>query len=70
MPGKDRKKGIICRSPLDFERIFLPRSFERKEKEKLLKEPGGFGKNLERELVRSIRKGRSTRSEEQRERGA
>jgi hypothetical protein len=69
MPGKDKRKGIICRSLLDFERIFLPSSFERKEKEKLLKEPGGFGKNLERELVRSIRKGRSPKSEDQRERG-
>ena len=59
MAGKDKKRGIVCRSPVDFERIFLPRSFERKEKEKILKEPGGFGKNLEKELIRSIRKGKS-----------
>ncbi|HMA06185.1 MAG TPA: hypothetical protein VKO45_09710 [Methanomicrobiales archaeon] len=62
MPGKDKKKGIICHSPVDFERIFLPRSFERKEKEKILKEPGGFGKNLEKELIASIRKGRGPRT--------
>jgi len=59
MAEKDKRKGIICHSPVDFERIFLPRSFERKEKEKVLKEPGGFGKNLEKELIRSIRKGKS-----------
>ena len=59
MAEKGKRKGIICHSPVDFERIFLPRSFERKEKEKVLKEPGGFGKNLEKELIRSIRKGKS-----------
>lgn len=64
MPGKDKRKGIICHSPVDFERIFLPRSFERKEKEKLMKEPGGFGKTLEKELIRSIRKGRSPKEKE------
>jgi hypothetical protein len=58
MAGKDKKRGIICRSPVDFERIFLPRSFERKEKEKVLKEPGAFGKSLEKEMIRSIRKGK------------
>jgi hypothetical protein len=64
MAGKDKKGGIICRSPVDFERIFLPRSFERKEREKILKEPGGFGKSLEKELIRSIRKGRSSKGKE------
>jgi hypothetical protein len=64
MAGKDKKRGIICRSPVDFERIFLPRSFERKEREKILKEPGGFGKSLEKELIRSIRKGRSSQGKE------
>jgi hypothetical protein len=64
MPGKDKTRGIICRSPVDFERIFLPRSFERKEKEKVLKEPGEFGKSLEQEMIRSIRKGRSPRGKE------
>jgi hypothetical protein len=64
MAGKDKKGGIICRSPVDFERIFLPRSFERKEREKILKEPGGFGKSLETELIRSIRKGRSSKGKE------
>ncbi len=59
MPEKDKRKGIICHSPMDFERIFLPRSFERKEREKVLREPGGFGKNLEKELIRSIRKVKS-----------
>jgi len=59
MPEKSKKRGIICRSPVDFERIFLPRSFERKEKEKVLKEPGAFGKNLEKEQIRSLKKGRS-----------
>jgi hypothetical protein len=49
---------------VDFERIFLPRSFERKEREKILKEPGGFGKSLEKELIRSMRKGRSARGKE------
>ncbi|MDD1668309.1 MAG: hypothetical protein LUO97_00765 [Methanomicrobiales archaeon] len=66
MPEKDKRKGIICHSPVDFERIFLPRSFERKEREKLLKEPGGFGKNLEKELIRSIRKGRPSKGQEKR----
>jgi hypothetical protein len=64
MPGKDKRRGIICRSSVDFERIFLPRSFERKEKEKVLREPGGFGKSLEKELIRSIRKGRTPRGKE------
>jgi hypothetical protein len=64
MAGKGKKGGIICRSPVDFERIFLPRSFERKEREKILKEPGGFGKSLEKELIRSIRKGRSSKGKE------
>jgi hypothetical protein len=59
MTEKDKRKGIVCHSPVDFERIFLPRSFEKKEKEKILREPGGFGKNLEKELIRSIREGRS-----------
>lgn len=59
MQEKSKRKGVICHSPVDFERIFLPRSFERKEKEKLLREPGGFGKNLEKELIHSMRKGRA-----------
>ena len=59
MAEKSKRKGVICHSPVDFERIFLPRSFERKEKEKLLREPGGFGKNLEKELIHSMRKGRA-----------
>ena len=62
MTEKDKRKGVICHSPVDFERIFLPRSFERKEKEKLLREPGGFGKNLEKELIHSVRKGRAPRA--------
>ena len=66
MPGKDKKRGIICHSPVDFERVFLPRAFERKERERLLKEPEGFGKNLEKELIRSIRKGRPTPEKEKR----
>jgi hypothetical protein len=61
MAKKDEKKGIICRSAVDFERVFLPRSFERREKEKLLKEPGGFGKNLEKELILCMKKGKSPR---------
>ena len=61
MPQKDKKKGIVCHSPVDFERVFLPRSFERKEREKTLKEPGGFGKSLEKELIRSMRKGKTSR---------
>ncbi|MDD1669068.1 MAG: hypothetical protein LUO97_04615 [Methanomicrobiales archaeon] len=64
MPEKDKRKGIICHSPVDFERIFLPRSFERKEREKVLREPGGFGKNLEKELIRSIRKGGTLKGKE------
>jgi hypothetical protein len=59
MEEKARRKGIICHSPVDFERVFLPRSFERKEKERLLREPGGFGKHLEKELLRSMKKGSS-----------
>ena len=59
MPGKVKRQIIICRSQLDFERVFLPRAFERKELEKMLREPGGFGKTLERELIRCIRKERS-----------
>mgnify|MGYP006270713467 CR=1 FL=1 len=35
---------------------------ERKEKEKALREPGGFGKSLEKELMGSIRKGRIARN--------
>ncbi|MDD1662322.1 MAG: hypothetical protein LUQ60_01050 [Methanomicrobiales archaeon] len=66
MPEKGKRKGIICHSTVDFERIFLPRSFERKEKEKVLKEPGGFGKNLEKELIRSMRKGRTSKEKEKR----
>jgi len=64
MPEKDKRKGIICHSPVDFERIFLPRSFERKGREKVLREPGGFGKNLEKELIRSIRKGGTLKGNE------
>jgi hypothetical protein len=64
MPERDKRKGIVCHSPVDFERIFLPRSFERKEKEKVLREPGGFGKNLEKELIHSIRKGRIPKGKE------
>jgi hypothetical protein len=60
MAKRAKKPGIVCRSPVDFERVFLPRSFERKEKERVLKEPGGFGKNLEKELMRCIRKGGSS----------
>jgi hypothetical protein len=64
MTEKDKRKGIVCHSPVDFERIFLPRSFEKKEKEKVLREPGGFGKNLEKELIHSIRKGRTPKGKE------
>jgi len=66
MAKRAKKPGIICHSPVDFERVFLPRSFERKEKERVLKEPGGFGKNLEKELIRSIRKGRTSKGKEER----
>ncbi|MDD1664780.1 MAG: hypothetical protein LUQ32_05455 [Methanomicrobiales archaeon] len=66
MAKRAKKQGIICHSPVDFERIFLPRSFERKEKERVLKEPGGFGKNLEKELIRCIRKGEHCEEEEKR----
>ena len=59
MAERDKKKGIVCRSPVDFERVFLPNAFERREREKTLKEPGGFGKNLEKELIHSMRKGRA-----------
>ena len=61
MAERDKKKGIVCRSPVDFERVFLPNAFERREREKTLKEPGGFGKNLEKELIRSLRRERSPR---------
>ncbi|HVP25777.1 MAG TPA: hypothetical protein VMS81_07335 [Methanomicrobiales archaeon] len=64
MAGKDKRRGIICRSTMDFERIFLPRSFERKEKEKVLKEPGEFGKSLEIEMILSIRKGKPSQGKE------
>ena len=57
MPGEDKNKGIICHSPVDF---------ERKEKAKILKEPGGFGKNLEKDLIRSIRKGGTSKGKEKR----
>jgi hypothetical protein len=59
MAKKDKRIGIVCRSTVDFERVFLPLSFERKETERLLREPGGFGEHLGRELIRSLRKGRS-----------
>ena len=63
MAKKDKRIGIVCRSTVDFERVFLPLSFERKEAERLLREPGGFGKHLGKELLRSLRKGGSRGSE-------
>ena len=64
MAGKDRRTGIVCRSTVDFERVFLPLSFERRERERLLREPGGFGRHLGKELARSLRKGRPRGNEE------
>ncbi len=58
MPEQPRKKGIICRSPVDFERIFLPRAFEKKERERILKEPEKFGKSLEEDLLGPLKKRR------------
>jgi hypothetical protein len=57
MPEKDEAKRIVCRSVVDFERVYLPGTFERKERERLLRQPGGFQIHLERELIRCLRKG-------------
>jgi hypothetical protein len=49
------QKAKVCRSPADFERIFLPETFERNEREKCMRDPESFGTHLEKELSRCIR---------------
>jgi len=56
MSNKGKRGVIICRSESEFEEVFLPRTHERKKREKVLSEPESFGKHLETELVRCIRK--------------
>jgi hypothetical protein len=48
------KKVKVCRSQADFERIFLPETYERREREKCMREPESFGIHLEKELARCI----------------
>lgn len=56
MENKRKRKAKICRSESEFEEVFLPKTHERKKREKALLEPESFGKHLENELVRCIRK--------------
>ncbi len=53
--GKEIDQRVkVCRSPADFERIFLPATFDRKEREKCMSDPESFGIHLEKELSRCI----------------
>ncbi|RPJ53520.1 MAG: hypothetical protein EHJ95_00030 [Methanobacteriota archaeon] len=53
--GKKGRK-IVCRSEKEFEELFLPRSHERKRREKGLSEPGLFEIQLARDLHECLQK--------------
>jgi len=56
MNKKEIKTTIICRSEVEFEKIFLPLTHEKKKREKAMKEPKSFGEHLKEELTKRFRK--------------
>jgi hypothetical protein len=53
--SRKTKHEVVCRSQADFEKVFLPSTYEKMLRKKAMEDPRKFGEHLEEELKRRIR---------------